>query len=199
MNRYHEHTNLPMKMLTNIGKEDRYGYHKYYFDMDGYNQSVFSNFHVSGSRDFLPFDGRLDSVHGSKNNNGHSAICRPRQRTCSRRLSSFLSRRSLEYGRALANIDAYASRNDYFPNPMQRRNLRFANCQVRQERTQPSLQKRQTTSLPEKMAYHVRDWKKVKVRERGKTQTRLLYARKVLWYRVSHKPILLVISREPPD
>jgi len=50
---------------------------------------------------------------------------------------------------------------------------------------------------PKKMACYVRDWKKVKVRERGKIKTRLLYARKVLWYRVSHKPILLVISRDP--
>ena len=50
---------------------------------------------------------------------------------------------------------------------------------------------------PEKMAKRIRDWQKVKVRERGKTRTRLVYARKVLWYRVSHKPILLVISRDP--
>ena len=50
---------------------------------------------------------------------------------------------------------------------------------------------------PEKMAKRIRDWQKVKVRERGKIRTRLVYARKVLWYRVSHKPILLVISRDP--
>ena len=50
---------------------------------------------------------------------------------------------------------------------------------------------------PEKMAPQVRKWKKVKVRERGKVKTRLVYTRKVLWYRVSHQPILLVISRDP--
>jgi len=50
---------------------------------------------------------------------------------------------------------------------------------------------------PEKMAHYVRDWRKVKVRERGKIKTRLVYTRKVLWYRVSQKPILLVISRDP--
>ena len=50
---------------------------------------------------------------------------------------------------------------------------------------------------PEKMAHYVRDRQKVKVRERGKIKTRLVYTRKVLWYRVSHKPILLVISRDP--
>ena len=33
--------------------------------------------------------------------------------------------------------------------------------------------------------------------ERGRIRTRLVYARKVLWYRVSHQPILLVISRDP--
>ncbi len=50
---------------------------------------------------------------------------------------------------------------------------------------------------PEKMAPQVRQWKKVKVRERGKTKIRLVYTRKVLWYRVSQQPILLVISRDP--
>ena len=50
---------------------------------------------------------------------------------------------------------------------------------------------------PEKMAQQVRKWKKVKVCERGKIKTRLVYTRKVLWYRVSHQPILLVISRDP--
>ena len=50
---------------------------------------------------------------------------------------------------------------------------------------------------PEKMAHSVGAWKKVKVRERGKIKTRLVYTRKVLWYRVWQKPILLVISRDP--
>ncbi|GAH03419.1 unnamed protein product, partial [marine sediment metagenome] len=50
---------------------------------------------------------------------------------------------------------------------------------------------------PEKMAQQVCKWKKVKVRERGKIKTRLVYTRKVLWYRVWQKPILLVISRDP--
>jgi hypothetical protein len=50
---------------------------------------------------------------------------------------------------------------------------------------------------PEKMAKRIRDWQKVKVRERGKIKTRRVYAREVLWYRVSQKPILLVISRDP--
>jgi hypothetical protein len=50
---------------------------------------------------------------------------------------------------------------------------------------------------PEKMASRVRTWRKVKVRERGQIRTRLVYPRKVLWYRVSQEPILLVISRDP--
>ena len=50
---------------------------------------------------------------------------------------------------------------------------------------------------PQKMARHVRDWKLVKVRERGKIKKRLIYTREVLWYRVWQKPILLVISRDP--
>ena len=50
---------------------------------------------------------------------------------------------------------------------------------------------------PEKMANYVRDWQKVKVRERGKSRTRLVYSKVLLWYRVSQRPILLVISRDP--
>lgn len=50
---------------------------------------------------------------------------------------------------------------------------------------------------PEKMARYVRDWKKVKVCERGRIKERLVYTRKVLWYRVSQKPVLLVICRDP--
>ena len=65
MNHKHKHTNLPMKMLINIGKEGWYGYHKYYLDMDGYNQSVFSHFYHSGSKNTCPVDRRLDSVYRS--------------------------------------------------------------------------------------------------------------------------------------
>jgi hypothetical protein len=50
---------------------------------------------------------------------------------------------------------------------------------------------------PKKMAHYVRDWRKMKVCARGKIKTRLVYTRKILWYRVSHLPILLVISRDP--
>ena len=39
--------------------------------------------------------------------------------------------------------------------------------------------------------------KKVKVCERGRIKERLVYAREVLWYRVSQKPVLLVICRDP--
>lgn len=49
----------------------------------------------------------------------------------------------------------------------------------------------------EKMAAHIRNWKKVTFRQRGKTIERLVYTRVVLWYKVSRKPILLVISRDP--
>ena len=50
---------------------------------------------------------------------------------------------------------------------------------------------------PGKMAKHVPAWQEVKVCERGKTITQLVHTRKVLWYRVWQKPILLVISRDP--
>ena len=49
----------------------------------------------------------------------------------------------------------------------------------------------------EKMAAHIQNWEKVTFRQRGKTIERLVYTRTVLWYKVSRKPILLVISRDP--
>ena len=58
-------------------------------------------------------------------------------------------------------------------------------------------QKGKRLLCPEKMAKYVRDWQKVKVRERDKSRTRLVYSKVLLWYRVSHQPILLVISRDP--
>jgi hypothetical protein len=50
---------------------------------------------------------------------------------------------------------------------------------------------------PQKMAAHIQNWQTVTFRQRGKTVKRLVYTRVVLWYTVSRKPILLVISRDP--
>jgi hypothetical protein len=50
---------------------------------------------------------------------------------------------------------------------------------------------------PEQMARRVRSWRSVRTLERGKVRKRLVYARQVLWYRVSKTPVLLVISRDP--
>jgi hypothetical protein len=50
---------------------------------------------------------------------------------------------------------------------------------------------------PEQMARRVRSWRSVHTLERGKVRTRLVYARQVLWYRVSKTPVRLVISRDP--
>jgi len=83
-----KHIDPPMSLLgKKLRQGGRYAYS--YFDVDGYNSTVFSNFHGSGCRDFLSFDNRLDSVHGSKNDNGHPAICRPMFSACSRCLPSF--------------------------------------------------------------------------------------------------------------
>jgi len=49
----------------------------------------------------------------------------------------------------------------------------------------------------EKMASHIQNWQTVTFRRRGETVKRLVYTRVVLWYTVSRKPILLVISRDP--
>ena len=49
----------------------------------------------------------------------------------------------------------------------------------------------------EKMTAHIQKWETVTFRQRGKTVMRLVYTRIVLWYKVSRKPVLLVISRDP--
>jgi len=55
------------------------------------------------------------------------------------------------------------------------------------------------TELPKlkSMAAHVRKWTPVSFTARGKLVTRLVYLRKVLWYKVSKMPVLVVISRDP--
>jgi hypothetical protein len=50
---------------------------------------------------------------------------------------------------------------------------------------------------PQKMASYIRDWKQIEFCQRGKMIERLVYTRQVIWYWVSHQPILLVISRDP--
>ena len=50
---------------------------------------------------------------------------------------------------------------------------------------------------PEQMAKRVRSWKLIETLERGKIKKRLVYSRKVIWYNVSERPVLLVISRDP--
>ena len=52
-------------------------------------------------------------------------------------------------------------------------------------------------AAPEKMAPRVKNWQHVKVCERGQMRIRLVYTKVILWYRVLHQPVLLVISRDP--
>jgi hypothetical protein len=50
---------------------------------------------------------------------------------------------------------------------------------------------------PQQMAKRIRNFRLVKSRQAGKEKKRLVYARKVLWYRVSQEPVLMVINRDP--
>ena len=52
-------------------------------------------------------------------------------------------------------------------------------------------------ACPSKMAPRMKNWQRVKVCERGQMRTRLVYTKVILWYRVLHQPVLLVISRDP--
>jgi len=50
---------------------------------------------------------------------------------------------------------------------------------------------------PQKMASYIHHWQQIEFSQRGKTVKRLVYTCQVIWYWVSHQPILLVISRDP--
>lgn len=50
---------------------------------------------------------------------------------------------------------------------------------------------------PQKMTSYIHDWQEIEFCQRGKTVKRLVYVRQVIWYWVSHQPMLLVISRDP--
>ena len=61
----------------------------------------------------------------------------------------------------------------------------------------PKPKKGSRLPTPKVLARRVRSWKRLKTSERGKVRYRLVYAQMVIWYKVSHDPILLVISRDP--
>jgi len=67
---------------------------------------------------------------------------------------------------------------------------------IKKKRGRPRKKGKKLAKL-EKMAAHIQNWQTVTFRQRGKTVKRLVYTRVVLWYAVSRKPILLVISRDP--
>ena len=61
----------------------------------------------------------------------------------------------------------------------------------------PKPKKGRRLPTPAQIAARTKSWQRVKTRERGKTRERLVHARVVIWYKVSHAPVLLVISRDP--
>lgn len=50
---------------------------------------------------------------------------------------------------------------------------------------------------PEELAGQVRDYRLVVTTERGKKRKRLAWCKKVIWYNMSRRPVLMVISRDP--
>jgi hypothetical protein len=67
---------------------------------------------------------------------------------------------------------------------------------AKKQRGRPRTRGKKLAKL-QKMAAHIQNWQTITFRQRGKTVKRLVYTRVVLWYAVSRKPILLVISRDP--
>ena len=67
----------------------------------------------------------------------------------------------------------------------------------RKHRRGPKPKRGKRLGTPTQIASRVKSWRRVKTRERGKTKWRLVYSKVVIWYKVSHCPVLLVISRDP--
>lgn len=61
----------------------------------------------------------------------------------------------------------------------------------------PKPKKGRRLPAPRELAKQVKSWRRVETQERGKKRVRLIYTRVVMWYQVSQKPVLLVISRDP--
>jgi hypothetical protein len=67
----------------------------------------------------------------------------------------------------------------------------------RKHRRGPKPKRGKRLGTPTQIASRVKSWRRVKTQERGKTKYQMVYAKGVLWYKVSHTPVLLVISRDP--
>lgn len=82
-----------------------------------------------------------------------------------------------------------------------RRDATLYNLPPKQRKKQRGRPRKRGKKLakPQTMANRVKNWKTVIFRQRGKTVTHQVYARVVLWYAVSRKPILLVIRRDRSD
>ena len=52
-------------------------------------------------------------------------------------------------------------------------------------------------ACPEKMTSYIHHWKLIEFRQRCKMIKRLVHTRHVIWYKVTQKPVLLVISKDP--
>lgn len=61
----------------------------------------------------------------------------------------------------------------------------------------PKPKKGRRLPTPKELAKRVKSWRWVEIQERGKKRVRLVYTKVVIWYEVSQKPVLLVISRDP--
>jgi hypothetical protein len=68
---------------------------------------------------------------------------------------------------------------------------------IRKKRPGRPRKKGKRLGNPQKMTSYIHDWQQIEFCQRGKTIKRLVYTRQVIWYWVSHQPILLVISRDP--
>jgi hypothetical protein len=67
----------------------------------------------------------------------------------------------------------------------------------RKKQRGPKPKKGRRLPAPIALADQTRSWKTVTTHERGRERKRHVHTRDVLWYKVSHQPMRLVISRDP--
>jgi len=97
-----------------------------------------------------------------------------------------------------ASLAGYDIPNTYIISRMRRdANIYDLLGKKRKKRRGRPRKKGKKLSSPQNLAKRIHNWQLVETCERGKSRKRLVYVRKAVWYRVSQKPVLLVVSRDP--
>ena len=165
--------------------------------MGCHNPELFSCLYSTDSSDFHQSDCRLDSVHHTPNHHRYSAVCRTKKQASARCLSSPVCKIPLA-ACFYASLAGCSLPHTHIISRMRRDAAIYALPRKKPKHQRgPKPKKGERLGTPTQIASRVKTWRYVKTWQRGKTKCRLVYSKLVIWYKVSHCPVLLVISRDP--